>query len=297
MFPLCKLILPFSAIFVILQDKNYEELKAVVSSYSFHGQAEPKLLTENGKSKPEALVTKCKISLCLPCFKSSANSKPSETKSEGSHVSLPYSSGGSHVIEMNNVTQESSAVTDKNENLHSEKTSNGNDMQLRLTPIISAPSHSQPHRTSLANDSSSDTAGISNARFLEVKPSWTRTLAVISEQESPDPDNHSVNANDCNVIKKVKFPGISPVSSPVPSPQESVGWEPQGKDAKHRKEQLSRRKTIRDRISKLTMDPLFDMFITFCILVNTVFLALEYHGMNEQFRLALDVGNMVGTNK
>jgi len=42
------------------------------------------------------------------------------------------------------------------------------------------------------------------------------------------------------------------------------------------------------------MDPLFDMFITFCILVNTVFLALEYHEMNENFKMALQVGNMVG---
>lgn len=42
------------------------------------------------------------------------------------------------------------------------------------------------------------------------------------------------------------------------------------------------------------MDPLFDMFITFCILVNTLFLSLEYHGMNENFRVALAVGNMVG---
>lgn len=279
-----------------LQDKNYEELKGVVSSYSFHGQAKPKLLTENGKSKPESLVTKCKISLCLTCYKGSTNSQPSETKPEGSHVSLHYSPGGSHVIELNNVTAEHSVVTDKNENVPGEKTSNGRDMQVRLTPIISSPSRPQPPRTSLANDSNSETGGNSNSRFLEVKPSWTRTLAVISEQEPSDNDNNSVNADECNGVKKVKFPGISPLPSPVGCPRGSTGWEPQGKDAKHRKEQLSRRKNIRDRISKLTMDPLFDMFITFCILVNTVFLALEYHGMNEEFKLALDVGNMVGTN-
>lgn len=264
----------------------------------------PKLLTESGKSKPEALVTKCKISLCLPCFKSSASSKPHETKNvtntaepEGSHASLRYSPCGSHVTEMNNVKGEYSTVKDGNENVAAEKASNGKDVKIRLTPIISTPGQCQPPRTSLVHDSISETSGNSSAKFLEMKPTWARTLTVISEQESTDLDNHSVNSEDCNAIKTVKFPGVSPISSPVASPRGATGWEPHGKDAKHRKEQLSRRKYIRDRICKLTMDPLFDMFITFCILVNTVFLALEYHGMNENFKMVLDVGNMVGNNK
>lgn len=198
---------------------------------------------------------------------------------------------------MNNVTGEYSTVRDKNENMAGEKASNGKDVQIRLTPIISTPSQCQPVRTSLARDSISETSGNSNAKFLEVKPSWARTLTVITEQESTDFDNHSVNSDECNAIKRVKFPGVSPISSPVGSPRGSTGWEPQGKDTKHRKEQLSRRNYIRKRISKLTMDPLFDMFVTFCILVNTVFLALEYHRMNENFKMALDVGNMVGKNK
>ena len=198
---------------------------------------------------------------------------------------------------MNNVTGEYSTAKDKNENAVGEKASNGKDVQIRLTPIISTPGQCrQPvrPRTSLVHDSISEASGNSNAKFLEVKPTWARTLTVISEQESTDLENHSVNSDDCNAIKRVKFPGVSPISSPVRSPRGSVGWEPQGKDTKHRKEQLSRRKYIRKRISKLTMDPLFDMFITFCILVNTVFLALEYHRMNENFKMALDVGNMVG---
>jgi len=264
----------------------------------------PKLLTESGKSKPETLVTKCKISLCLPCFKSSASSKPHETKNvtntaepEGSHASLRYSPCGSHVTEMINVKGEYSTVKDGNENVAAEKASNGKDVKIRLTPIISTPGQCQPPRTSLVHDSISETSGNSSAKFLEMKPTWARTLTVISEQESTDLDNHSVNSEDCNAIKTVKFPGVSPISSPVASPRGATGWKPHGKDAKHRKEQLSRRKYIRDRICKLTMDPLFDMFITFCILVNTVFLALEYHGMNENFKMVLDVGNMVGNNK
>lgn len=198
---------------------------------------------------------------------------------------------------MNNATGEYSTVRDKNKNVAGEKASNGNDVQIRLTPIISTSGQCQPVRTSLVRDSISETSGNSNAKFLEVKPSWARTLTVISEQESTDLDNHSVNSDECNAIKRVKFPGVSPISSPVGSPRGSTGWESQGKDTEHRKEQLSRRKYIRKRISKLTMDPLFDMFITFCILVNTVFLALAYPGMNKNFGMALDVGNMVSNNK
>ena len=198
---------------------------------------------------------------------------------------------------MNNITGEYSTIKDKNENVSGEKASNEKDVQIRLTPIISTPGQCQPLRTSLVRDPISETSRNSNEKFLDVKPTWARTLTVISEQESTDPDNHSVNSDDCNGIKRVKLPAVSPISSPLGSPRGSTGWEPQRKDPKHRKERLSRRKYIRERISKLTMDPLFDMFITFCILVNTVFLALEYHGMNKNFKMALDVGNMVGNNK
>lgn len=45
------------------------------------------------------------------------------------------------------------------------------------------------------------------------------------------------------------------------------------------------------------MDLLFDMFVMFCIFVNIVFLVLEYYRMNENFKMVLDVGNMVGKNK
>lgn len=260
----------------------------------------PKLLTESGKSKPETLVTKCKLSLCAPCFKSCTGSKSHDTKKvtntgelEGSHASLRYSPCESHVMEMKTVTPEHSNVTDKNENLPVVETSNGKDTQIQLTPVvISTPSWCKP-RLSSSNDLNSEGDGNSNVRFLEVRTSRTRTLSVISEHETTDTDNHSANGDDCNGIRKVKFPGISPVRSPVGSPRASTSWEPQGKDARHRKEELSRRKKIQKRISRLTMDPLFDMLITFCILINTLFLSLEYHGMNQNFKTVLDVGNMV----
>lgn len=282
------------------RDSNYEELKAVVSSYSFHGRAIPKLLTENEKRKPEKLVTKCKLSLCLTCFESSADLNPQETKSvtnaneaDGSHASLRYSPSGCHMTEMKTV--ESSTVANRNKNMTAVKACNGNDIQIRLTPA----SGTQSYSSSLTEGVKPETNANSNSRLLEVKPSWTRTLSIISENATTEGDNHSVNEDCCNGQKKIKFPGMSPGISPVGSPRGSLGslrtWESQGQTNKHRKEDLSRWKRIRKHISKLTMDPLFDMFITLCILVNTVFLSLEYHGMNHKFKMVLDIGNMVFT--
>lgn len=46
----------------------------------------------------------------------------------------------------------------------------------------------------------------------------------------------------------------------------------------------------------IVKDPLFELFITTCIVLNTLFLALEHHGMSENVRQALDIGNKVGPN-
>lgn len=43
----------------------------------------------------------------------------------------------------------------------------------------------------------------------------------------------------------------------------------------------------------IVKDPLFELFITTCIVLNTLFLALEHHGMSENVRQVLDVGNKV----
>ncbi|XP_058466071.1 sodium channel protein 60E isoform X1 [Malaya genurostris] len=47
---------------------------------------------------------------------------------------------------------------------------------------------------------------------------------------------------------------------------------------------------------KIVRDPLFELGITLCIVLNTLFLALEHHGMNESVRDALDIGNRVFTS-
>ncbi|XP_059488703.1 sodium channel protein 60E-like isoform X4 [Neocloeon triangulifer] len=43
-------------------------------------------------------------------------------------------------------------------------------------------------------------------------------------------------------------------------------------------------------------DPLFDLLITLCIVLNTLFLALEHHGMSESVKAALNIGNKVFTS-
>nr|CAD7404611.1 unnamed protein product [Timema cristinae] len=47
---------------------------------------------------------------------------------------------------------------------------------------------------------------------------------------------------------------------------------------------------------KVVRDPLFDLLITLCIVLNTMFLAMEHHGMSESVRQALDIGNKVNTH-
>ena len=46
-------------------------------------------------------------------------------------------------------------------------------------------------------------------------------------------------------------------------------------------------------LHKIVSDPLFDLFITFCIVINTLFLALEHHNMPQGLKITLDVGNYV----
>ncbi|XP_017771322.1 PREDICTED: sodium channel protein 60E-like, partial [Nicrophorus vespilloides] len=41
----------------------------------------------------------------------------------------------------------------------------------------------------------------------------------------------------------------------------------------------------------IVRDPLFELAITVCIVLNTMFLAMEHHGMSENILRALDIGN------
>ncbi|KAG8310964.1 Sodium channel protein 60E [Homalodisca vitripennis] len=53
---------------------------------------------------------------------------------------------------------------------------------------------------------------------------------------------------------------------------------------------------IQNCLYKVVRDPLFELLITLCIILNTMFLATEHHGMSENIRSALDIGNKVFTS-
>ena len=46
-------------------------------------------------------------------------------------------------------------------------------------------------------------------------------------------------------------------------------------------------------ISLFVYDPFIELFITLCIVVNTLFMALDHHGMNKDMERALKMGNYV----
>lgn len=48
---------------------------------------------------------------------------------------------------------------------------------------------------------------------------------------------------------------------------------------------------------RIVRDPLFELAITVCIVLNTMFLAMEHHGMSEEMLKALDIGNKVRTKQ
>lgn len=47
---------------------------------------------------------------------------------------------------------------------------------------------------------------------------------------------------------------------------------------------------------QIVKDPLFELAITICIVLNTMFLAMEHHGMSESVLRALDIGNKVSNS-
>lgn len=47
----------------------------------------------------------------------------------------------------------------------------------------------------------------------------------------------------------------------------------------------------------IVMDPFVDLGITICIVLNTLFMAMEHYPMTEQFDRVLNVGNLVGSRR
>ncbi|XP_010134134.1 PREDICTED: sodium channel protein type 3 subunit alpha isoform X11 [Buceros rhinoceros silvestris] len=52
---------------------------------------------------------------------------------------------------------------------------------------------------------------------------------------------------------------------------------------------------VKHVVNLVVMDPFVDLAITICIVLNTLFMAMEHHPMTEQFSSVLSVGNLVFT--
>ncbi|NWH72534.1 SCN5A protein, partial [Piaya cayana] len=52
---------------------------------------------------------------------------------------------------------------------------------------------------------------------------------------------------------------------------------------------------IKKKVAAFMKDPFIDLTITVCIVINTLFMALEHNNMTENFKLMLNVGNLVFT--
>lgn len=53
--------------------------------------------------------------------------------------------------------------------------------------------------------------------------------------------------------------------------------------------------SIKQKVKFVVMDPFADLTITMCIVLNTLFMALEHYNMTEEFEEMLQVGNLVRT--
>lgn len=50
---------------------------------------------------------------------------------------------------------------------------------------------------------------------------------------------------------------------------------------------------IKNIVHTVVMDPFADLFITICIVINTVFMAMEFYPMDNSFSNLLSTGNQV----
>lgn len=53
--------------------------------------------------------------------------------------------------------------------------------------------------------------------------------------------------------------------------------------------------SIKQKVKFVVMDPFADLTITMCIVLNTLFMALEHYNMTVEFEEMLQVGNLVRT--
>ena len=48
------------------------------------------------------------------------------------------------------------------------------------------------------------------------------------------------------------------------------------------------------QVKFMVMDPFLDLAITVCIVLNTLFMAMEHYPMTDEFNAMLSIGNLVG---
>ncbi len=53
---------------------------------------------------------------------------------------------------------------------------------------------------------------------------------------------------------------------------------------------------IKEIVNLIVMDPFVDLAITICIVLNTLFMAMEHYPMTPDFEDMLSVGNLVSGN-
>lgn len=277
-------LLSIISFFLDLQEKRNNELRQVASSYSFHGSIIPTILVD-GHESSRSFADKCKLSLCLFCFQQTDKLKyPSDHSNSSSVIKENVSStvaaetlqnddcqntNTSVSIEMNSV-QQNGAATHKN--LQDIKKTSSIPKKFLLT----VPALSEGH--------------------IEAKSSFplnqTRKLSSISEYSTSESEsNYSLRGGHTNGFK-------SPSDSCKKGSSNSVASENKSASVKLSLTSFSnswKKKIIHLRalITVVVTDIFFEVFITSCILLNTTFLAIEYHDMDPQLKRVLDIGNLV----
>ena len=51
---------------------------------------------------------------------------------------------------------------------------------------------------------------------------------------------------------------------------------------------------VKELVKIMVMDPFLDLAITICIVLNTLFMAMEHYPMTDEFNGMLSIGNLVG---
>ena len=51
---------------------------------------------------------------------------------------------------------------------------------------------------------------------------------------------------------------------------------------------------VKQLVNVMVMDPFLDLAITVCIVLNTLFMAMEHYPMTDEFNGMLSIGNLVG---